>query len=613
MNWCSLYIIGFSICLTCWSQAAPALNRKLPKFSNNRLAVAEAVVADTFTFQGVTGSPLIEHSRRYDWQHGGPKEDKEWAWFLNRHRYFEELYLAYHATGDPRYAQKLFAILTDWLDHYASPPRHISFSTAWRPLEAARRLLESWDLIYVKLWQDPHFPEALKPKFLRALDNHGDYLQSHHAWHGNHLITEMLALLKLALLRPEATNSQVWKRYALDKLEQEHAAQFYPEGAQKELSAHYQRVVLLNYQLLITLLESAQEGDLLELWSPRVDRMWDYFAAIQKPNGFAPLNNDSDLENIRLLTQMHCGAPAPVPITSNYFQQAGHVIFRQSNHNSAPLWAFFDIGPRGTDHQHEDHLHLSISYGDFDIVVDHGRYTYKPGPWRDYFQGPCGHNVLMVDGKASAPKPDQAEGPLEGCGYMQTKDFEVAWGKNAFHNSVGALQATWQRVVLRLPEDVLLVLDHLITFSSKTIDGFWHGCPTATWTLNNQTVRMNTTERAATLSFATSRELSLKTKLSIGEEQPRISGWHSERFNVKTPSPTMCYSTTVDAPTTLAWFFSNNSKAIQIEAFSQHGQNFDICYRTANSSIYRLTGKLPVTKQAMTIKLHREECKKTAE
>ena len=179
MNWRSLYIIGFSICFGGWLQAGTELNRELPQFTNTRLEVADAALADTFIFQGVRGSPRIKHSSKYDWQHGGPKDDKEWAWFLNRHRYFEELYLAYSATGDSRYAQKLFAILEDWLDRYASPPKRISFSTAWRPLEAARRILESWDLVYVKLWQNPHFPEALKPKFLRALDSHGDYLQSH--------------------------------------------------------------------------------------------------------------------------------------------------------------------------------------------------------------------------------------------------------------------------------------------------------------------------------------------------------------------------------------------------------------------------------------------------
>ena len=613
MNWRSLYIIGFSICFGGWLQAGTELNRELPQFTNTRLEVADAALADTFIFQGVRGSPRIKHSSKYDWQHGGPKDDKEWAWFLNRHRYFEELYLAYSATGDSRYAQKLFAILEDWLDRYASPPKRISFSTAWRPLEAARRILESWDLVYVKLWQNPHFPEALKPKFLRALDSHGDYLQSHHAWHGNHLITEMLALLKLALLRPEATNSQTWKRYALDKLEQEYAAQFYQAGAHKELSAHYQRVVLLNYQLLITLLKSAQEKDLLEHSNPRVDRMWDYFAAIQKPNGFAPLNNDSDLENIRHLTQIHRGAPAPLPTTFSYFKQAGHVIFRQLSENSHPLWAFFDIGPGGIDHQHEDHLHLSLSYGDFDVVVDNGRYTYKPGPWRDYFQGPRGHNVLMVDGQASDPKPNEAEGPLDGSGYIQAKDFEAAWGESSFRGSMGAPQANWQRVVVRLPEGVLMVLDHLITFSPKKIDGFWHGSPGTVWTLNNQTVQINTAERTATLSFATSREVPLQAKLSIGQEQPSIAGWHSKRFNVKTPSYAMHYSTTITAPTMLAWLFSNSSKAIQIEAFSQHGENFDICYRTANKSSYRLTGKLPIAKQSTTMNLHRADFKQAPE
>lgn len=598
MNWRSLGILSFSLYFACWSQAAPELNRELPAFSQAQLKTAEAALADTFTFQGATGSPLIEHSAKYDWQHGGPKNDKEWAWFLNRHRYFEELYLAYSATGDGRYAQKLFTILADWLELYESPPNRISFSTAWRPLEAARRMLESWDLIYVKLWNDPNFPEDIKPKFLRSLDSHGDYLQAHHAWYGNHLITEMLALLKLALMRPEAENSAQWQRYALDKLEQEYEAQFYPEGAQKELSAHYQRVVLLNYQLLITLLESAEETELLTRWNPRVDRMWDYFAAIQKPSGFAPLNNDSDLENIRHLTQMHRGASAPMPIQSSYFKQAGHVIFRQNDEHAQPLWAFFDIGPRGSDHQHEDFLQFSLSLGDTDLLVDNGRYTYQPGPWREYFQSATSHNILLVDGKSSDHPPNTAEGPLNGCGFTQVDAIEAAWGTTRFPEPGGA-NTQWQRIALNLPDQALLLLDHLVTFEPRTIDGFWHSGPQTDWQIlsPNSFLIGEKSSNSMQVQHISSSATPTTTCIIKGQIEPTVQGWHSPRFNQKKASPCLTYQTTIDRPSVLAWLFTPAGKISQINSIEVIKQQVHISI-THGITSRNITISLPSNGQA---------------
>ena len=272
--------------------------------------------------------------------------------------------------------------------------------------------LESWDIVYLELWNDPGFPEHLRP-FRASLEAHGDYLQKHHALYGNHLITEMIALVKVSILCPDATNSKAWMRYALNKLDEEYEKQVYPEGAHKELSAHYQRVVALNYQKLLALLEASEHKDLLDYWTPRVKALWSYFSGISKPNGTAPLNNDSDRESVHARLRANGYSRLQNNRGSKYYPNAGQVVFRNPKTNDRPLWAFFDIGPRGTDHQHEDHLHLSLSYGDLDVLVDHGRYTYKPGAWRDYFKGPRGHNILMLDDLASHRMPNQASGPLK--------------------------------------------------------------------------------------------------------------------------------------------------------------------------------------------------------
>lgn len=581
------------------AQTIQPFDRPIPNASPTHLTTAQLAIRDQFKLQGVTDTPANADGS-YDWDHRGPKNDKEWTWFLNRHRFFEDLYVTYLDTKDPTYAEKIFSILTDWIAQHKTPPAGMSFSSAWRPLEAARRILESWDIVYLKLWNDPHFPEALKSEFLQAFENHGDYLQDHHALFGNHLITEMLALLKLSILLPEANKSPEWQSYALEKLDAEYHKQFYAEGAHKELSAHYQRVVLLNYQLLLDLLKHAEKPDLLSIWKPRVEQMWQYFATIQKPSGFAPLNNDSDLENVRNLLRQNGYTNLPAPSESTHYPLAGQVIFRDTPAKSPPLWAFFDIGPRGTDHQHEDFLHLSLSYGNTDVLVDNGRYTYQPGPWREYFQGPRSHNILLIDGQTTDQQPNQTDTPLTGTGYLATESITAAWGTARFKNKLGAETAQWTRITCLLPNRELLILDSIITFRSHVIEGYWHSSPQTQIEQLESKILFNHPDSLITLSTQNTAAKEVATTILSGATEPSIQGWHSDDFNQKLPAPTIQYTTRIQEPTTYAWLFSPSENNAKLAEIISEGRNLIITYQSRQRR-YSLKIELPEFDKALTI------------
>lgn len=526
----------------------------------------------------------------YDWDHRGPKNDKEWAWFLNRHRYFEDLYIAYQATGEARYAEKIFTILEDWLRQHKKAPWGMSFSTAWRPLEAARRVLESWDIVYLKLWNDPLFPESMKPDFLEALTNHGDYLQDHHALYGNHLITEMLALLKLSLILPDAPNASEWQAYALKKMDTEYHEQFYPEGAHKELSSHYQRVVLLNFQKLLTLLEIAKADEALAIWKPRVRGMWQYFAQIQKPDGTAPINNDSDLENVRQLLRQSGQETIKASGETVYFPNAGQVVFRGYDERVPPLWAFFDIGPRGSDHQHEDFLHLSASFGNFNVLVDNGRYTYKPVAWRDYFQGTSSHNILEIEGLEQRPQVNIAKGSLSGTGYWHDKTMHAAWGKAQFTNKLGGLGATWERIVIQLPEHRLLILDQIVSFHPRTAKLYWHGSPGDNWEVKNKTFFIKNGTSIAVLENASTDPSAFELITAEGQTEPLLQGWHSYDFNQKQPAPAGITQLKLSKPLIIVSLLSleNDPDTVEIDSINAKPNEITVQLRRGTGDIHRL-------------------------
>ena len=63
---------------------------------------------------------------------------------------------------------------------------------------------------------------------------------------------------------------------------------------------------------------------------------------------------------------------------SFFYPWAGQLISR-SGYDKLAHWAFFDVGPWGSGHQHQDKLHLSISAYGYDFLVDSGRFAYTKG------------------------------------------------------------------------------------------------------------------------------------------------------------------------------------------------------------------------------------------
>ena len=160
---------------------------------------------DTFTLQGVKARQPRLPSGNFDWSWRGLNNDIEWAWFFNRLTWLPDLWRAYKKTGDVAYFTCMVKTTEDWITANP-PPRMFSFSAAWRPLEAARRLLYGWLPILSELQANEGTPAELHVKLEQSLIEHGCYLRSHHAIRGNHLITEMLALLTLTYAMPKQSS-----------------------------------------------------------------------------------------------------------------------------------------------------------------------------------------------------------------------------------------------------------------------------------------------------------------------------------------------------------------------------------------------------------------------
>jgi hypothetical protein len=502
-----------------------------------------------------------------DWTWSGPRDDPEWTWMLNRHGWFPSLAALWSETGDGRYAGAIATQITDWVQACPYPGR-LSFSPSWRPLEAARRILDSWPQSFEALRDAPEFDAAARLLLLASLPEHADALRRHASfWGGNHLLTEKIALAKIAVVWPEFRDAPVWLRDSAQAVVRELQDQTYPDGAFKELTNLYQAVILRDAQDFLVLMAASGHGAEAEVVRERVMAMWRYFAGVTKPSGFGPLNNASDeVGNLALMLQPDgrtpsvAGLPAEVielvrnrPARPQFFPWAGVAVMRGGN-GAAAQWAMFDAGPYGTAHQQSDRLHLDVFAGGRDVLVDAGRYTYQPGAWLDYFSGPRSHNVLLIDGHGAEAPPPAAKGQPLPVTVKLAPEWDYFAAEAAFAPDPwrGLGVARWTRGVLYVHGAGWIVIDEISAFGPATVRALWHFHPS----LEVAAHEGGLVARADGQPVFTLRELlhrDWRLALSRGAEPPGVAGWYAPLYNVKLPATEAGFSTRLTHPVRYVW------------------------------------------------------------
>lgn len=514
---------------------------------------AEAALHNSFFILG-NWIDLKPRGSHLDWQQPDPTGDKEPAWMLNRHTILPILAEWHRATGDNRYADKASALVCDWV--LANPyPNRLSFSPSWRALEVARRILNAW--VHVYFTYDCLTPEA-QLLLLGSIPDHADALLEHTSfWGGNHLLTEKLALLQLSIAFPIFTDSPKWQSDALRELGKLFMDQSYPDGSYTELSNHYQRVVLVNARTFKRLIKDVPEKRLPPGLLQRLENMWDFFAGVTRPDGTGPLNNAGDLERnafflkevwedynrpdwLYIATAGQAGTP-PAGDPSRLYPWAGQAILR-NGFRPQDSWVYFDAGPFGTAHQHYDRLHVSAFLKGQNLLVDSGRYTYQPGPWKDFFIGPQSHNTLLLDGQAATPGPLRAKTPLplalqstpeysfaEAVAHFSPKGTIPIWSKGLI---------PWSRALLLDHRGFLLIIDHLQTSGPHRLDALWNFHPSIAPELATQSIQLAGPTAQRSTAF--------------GQSNP-IAGFYSPDYDRKLPNPQLRYTLQLKQPTILVW------------------------------------------------------------
>lgn len=571
---------------------------KLPTPTDETVADAETIMRDTFTIQGVTGLMPRLPDGRINWEYRGPQNDDEFAWLTNRHPMLGTLSAAYFRTGNTKYVRHIDYLLKDWIISSLPYPAAKSSTGMWRGLEVHSRE-KSWVSVFYNLWNTNLISPATRLLMLASLVDHAHYARNFHACCGNWLTMEMSGLATVCIAWPEFREAPDWLQYTVNAMTASMKEQIYPDGVQTELTSHYHEVTEANFSQFAELCKQANI-QLPDYYYNTIRLMWKYLAWTLRPDGYALLNNDSDLNynrNILLRKAQELSEPEWAYIASNgaqgakpegepsiVFPWAGQLISR-SGYDTDAQWSFFDMGPWGSGHQHNDKLHLSVYAYGRDLLVDAGRFAYSGDvsrKFRRYALGSQGHNLVLVDGKGQENGVPVAKEPVNQDYYAITDDYDYGSGSfEKFKDTEGKFVHT--RAMMYVRGRFWLVADRLETDRPRTIETLWHWHPDCKVRLLDNGAADSGNERGNLMVIPVSgngkdNTKSWSSQLIKGQEDP-IQGWYSRTYNEYEPNVTSVFSRQLPATETFVWLllpYESKQPDIQAKIISKDANSVTV-------------------------------------
>lgn len=564
----------------------------VPPVSHETVPAADSIVEDIITIQGVSDRVPRLASGHLDWDHTGPQDDMEYAWLHNRHGAVSTLLQAWLDTGNPTYARHIDHYIKDWIISSWPYPGVKSATAMWRGLEVSFRV-KRWAEAFYQLMDTEYLSPATRLLMLSSLPDHAHYARNFHA-QGNWLTMEISGLATVAAYWPEFEASSDWLEYAIGTMIQSMEEQVYPDGVQTELTSSYHQVALSNFNQFMEICDLANVS-LPESYTATLEKMWNYLAATMRPDGYGLLNNDADLSYNRDAIQEAAATyhrPDWQHIASNgrsgikpdhgpsfVFPWAGHLTSR-SEYGPDAHWSFFDVGPWGSGHQHNDKLHLSVAAFGRDLLVDAGRFAYRgrvADRFRDYALGSRSHNVVLIDGKGQGPGPRETAKPLPDNRFRMTDEFDYA--SASFDNFIGLEgEGRHTRSLFYARGAFWIVADHIATDRPREIMALWHWHPEASVQERDHNV-VSTDHGRGNLKIIPAGRTDWRVDFVKGQDAPAVQGWYSREYNVYEPNTATIYRARVQSDATFVWVLFPSEEAapkVAVDVLSRDAHAVDV-------------------------------------
>ena len=487
----------------------------------------------------------------------------------------------YRDTGDERFAEGFVKLFCSWVRQTGVEPLD-SFggeTKAWRTIECGIRMGGSWQWALHSFYNSPRFTDDVLVDRYKSVWEHGWRLRHHHRTH-NWLIMEMNGLAQIGILYPQFAEADEWRAYAFDVLVREMGTQVYADGMQYELSTGYHQVNINNYQWLWDVAQ-AYDVDVPAAFRDGLEQMHAANIKLMMPDGRLPDINDGGWHLVSILMQRAAelyperadfrwaatrGRDGAAPVQTSMALPYSGLFAMRSGWEEDAVYAFFDGGPFGYAHQHEDKLNLLVhAYGRL-LITEAGNYAYDSSEMRRYVLSTRGHNTIRVDGqdqnrrlnfdRSTPPILDVEAGAVW---HSEDKYDAVEAGYDEGYGAQAERSLTHRRKVIFLKEGIgdqvgpcFVVIDRLAAQDDKPheVEILWHlntGSPRV-----DGLIAVSEDDGVANVAIAPADAATLAVEVVTGQKEPVWQGWRSFGHHQQgefEPIPTVIYRATVDDPT----------------------------------------------------------------
>lgn len=357
-----------------------------------------------------------------------PFEDEEWAFMLNRHKYWTFLGKAYLLTKDEKYLTTFIRQMNSWIDsvELANP----EFKDCARTIEMGLRCI-NWIKTIELFEREYKFDEDFKEKVYNSLKEQCDILLEIYddfRTLSNWGVLQNCGLITFAFYYGKLDTD--YFTVPLKRLEHQCKIQILPDGVHWEQSPMYQNEVL-NCLLETAVQFKHHNMEIPQFIRESIRKIGFSNFAMKKPNHHQPMQGDSDDTDLRdIITrcasvledeELKFGGFEEIDFESiweldkksieNYsklqakkpdytsvaLQNSGNFYLRDFfDEKGNYLW--FTCGSIGSGHGHGDMLHFDLTYKGEDFLIDSGRYTYVEGnETRIELKNNYSHNTIIMD------------------------------------------------------------------------------------------------------------------------------------------------------------------------------------------------------------------------
>ena len=480
-------------------EAAEYFRRKVhpawPSSAPQKIADQDPAADKVLRHEFSHGDSTIHMGDRIDYTNN-PTNNSEWIWGLNRMGHWVTLLHGYRQTAHEAYAREYNLQVIDWVVRNPAPPYTLTRVPNWRNLEAGVRMSGTWPQTFFGFLRSASFQTQAIQLMLASMWSHGEYIRQFPSglrFVNNWAIIDSNGLAVLGMSFPEFRQASAWASNGLQRLSDQLQKQVYPDGMQHELATGYHMACMHSfYQTLAVATKTAFAVP--ENFKANLEKMFEYIMYVSTPGRQVPPTNDSERSDVRhwmsigvdLFNRQDMrfiasnGREGEAPLqTSLLFPWGGQAVMR-SGWDEQAMYLFFDGGPTGVSHQHEDKLHVDISAFGRDFLTDGGKGLYIPDKWRDYFVSSRAHNTILVDGlgqnRIDDPLTHRAEQAMARAWISNPViDFVTACYDNGYGSQ--RVPVTHSRNVIFKKNEYWLILDVLQGAGKHSIESLYHFTP----------------------------------------------------------------------------------------------------------------------------------------